>query len=130
MARRRRTAYYFDVLASERWLLLKRRLLAERGYRCQHCAVTGVGLDLHHVTYDRLGCERDDDLLVLCRPCHKRADRARRKAARERLAPARYQARVHGWACKVYGPEWQRFHDHAVVAHAFDAWLAQRSRRS
>jgi hypothetical protein len=30
----------------------------------------GIPFDVHHLTYERLGEERDEDLLVVCCPCH------------------------------------------------------------
>lgn len=32
---------------------------------------------MHHLTYERLGAERDEDLLVVCRRCHKKEDKKR-----------------------------------------------------
>jgi len=42
------------------------------GYRCQLCnrAASEALLEVHHRTYERLGEELDEDLTVLCRPCH------------------------------------------------------------
>lgn len=31
-------------------------------------------LDVHHLTYDRFGREELDDLVLLCRDCHKEVD--------------------------------------------------------
>lgn len=31
------------------------------------------GLEVHHVTYERLGCELPNDLIVVCDDCHGRA---------------------------------------------------------
>jgi 5-methylcytosine-specific restriction endonuclease McrA len=42
------------------------------------CAVCGTAdwSDLHHLTYDRLGDERHEDLVALCRECHEELHRA------------------------------------------------------
>ena len=69
---------YRDHLASDDWRRLKKRLLLERGARCEHCGVLPRRLDLHHKTYERLGCESDDDLELLCRACHDEADAERK----------------------------------------------------
>lgn len=58
----------------------RRRELAIRraSFRCATCGrlrFDARGLQVHHVTYDRLGCERDADLMVLCRRCHKALSR-------------------------------------------------------
>lgn len=54
-------------------------------FRCevsdQH---TGI-LDVHHKTYDHLGCEPPEDLEVLCRECHKARHDALRNQIRESL---------------------------------------------
>ena len=51
---------------------LRRRILDERGWRCEECNRAGR-LELHHVDGDR-----DNDipanLKILCRPCHFLAD--------------------------------------------------------
>jgi 5-methylcytosine-specific restriction endonuclease McrA len=45
--------------------------------RCELCGAvtpnkTGIGLryHVHHISYERLGQEHDDDLRLLCSPCH------------------------------------------------------------
>ena len=38
---------------------------------CRACGATTV--DLHHKTYERLGCELLSDLQALCRDCHATA---------------------------------------------------------
>lgn len=72
--------------------------------------------ELHHKTYERLGRERDDDLEVLCKPCHERADE-------QRCAKALYDARLNGWATKVYGDDWEWNEDKSEVEQDFDDWL-------
>jgi len=42
---------------------------------CENCGVKcGVGqrLELHHLHYENEGCEQPEDLLALCRACHRR----------------------------------------------------------
>ena len=49
---------------------LRRRLLNERGWRCESCGRAGR-LELHHViTVEDGGDDSPDNLKVLCRPCH------------------------------------------------------------
>jgi hypothetical protein len=44
------------------------------GYYCQFRSTDDnsgpVWLEVHHLTYERVGCERDDDLVALCCYCH------------------------------------------------------------
>jgi 5-methylcytosine-specific restriction endonuclease McrA len=54
------------------------RILARDDCKCQACDEDAT--DVHHITYDRLGCENDLDLIALCAGCHllvhERQDRA------------------------------------------------------
>ena len=61
---------YPQYLLTDHWQALRVGALKRAGFRCQVCNVTGVVLNVHHRTYERLGQERDDDLTVLCRGCH------------------------------------------------------------
>jgi len=60
---------YAEYLKSDHWQEVRRQKLRSAGYHCQLCNQPGV-LDVHHRTYERLGCERSSDLIVLCRDCH------------------------------------------------------------
>jgi 5-methylcytosine-specific restriction endonuclease McrA len=40
---------------------------------CAHCDATGMQLDIHHRTYERLGRESAWDLIALCPACHAAA---------------------------------------------------------
>lgn len=64
-----RSLEYQRYLKSAAW---KARAAAARkraGGKCERCGYRGT-LDAHHVTYERLGNERPEDLCVLCRGCH------------------------------------------------------------
>jgi 5-methylcytosine-specific restriction endonuclease McrA len=70
-------------MASSSWLDCRRRwrdaFVAVHGVE-PACAVCGEPWtlrrgDLHHRSYDRLGHERFDDLVPLCRACHERVHR-------------------------------------------------------
>jgi 5-methylcytosine-specific restriction endonuclease McrA len=65
------TAYtYNEYLHSEWWLCRKADAIRRAGYRCQKCGSI-ARLQVHHVSYLRLGNERDEDLMVLCAKCHE-----------------------------------------------------------
>ncbi len=74
--RRKRTkpsrSKYDAYMASEAWQKKRKRALARAGYECACCG-SSDDLQVHHKTYVRLGKERDNDLLVLCKPCHRKA---------------------------------------------------------
>lgn len=76
--------WYADYLQGEHWLTLRDRIFYKRGRTCEDCGwdedwqddfrYTNQGpLNLHHVTYARLGHERLADLRILCARCHYRA---------------------------------------------------------
>jgi 5-methylcytosine-specific restriction endonuclease McrA len=71
---------YEKYLAAPHWQELRRRKLEEQknelGYNCcEECGARPevtrkTALNVHHVTYERLGRERLEDLRIICRPCH------------------------------------------------------------
>lgn len=69
--------YRAEYLASEHWKATRRAALRRVGYCCQHCGLRVEPdqrwrLDVHHLTYARLGAELDTDLEVICRACHQK----------------------------------------------------------
>lgn len=66
----KRQALYEQYMRSPAWFA-KRKLVLERDrHRCQTCHATEQ-LEVHHATYERLGNENLEDLVVLCRDCHR-----------------------------------------------------------
>lgn len=68
---------YIDYLKSSTWRKRCNQLKKQRGNRCENCQAEGVRLEVHHLNYDHLGHEQDDDLMILCEGCHEHADRER-----------------------------------------------------
>ena len=60
---------YDEYLKTDHWQHRRLRALAKAENHCQVCHAA-AGLEVHHNTYQRLGHERDADLVVLCRNCH------------------------------------------------------------
>lgn len=60
---------YQRYLASARWKQKRLVVLQRAQYCCERCGER-QRLEVHHLTYDRLGAEHPNDLMVLCRPCH------------------------------------------------------------
>ena len=117
---------YRAYLASDEWKARRLRAITLAGGCCQGCgAAPSDGLDVHHRTYERLGDERDDDLLVVCRPCHVEADRVRA----DETAGRRYEAQLDGWARKVYGDDWRWRENTGYVEEQFDRWLERKGER-
>jgi len=56
-------------LASEHWQRLRKAILRLQPL-CSNCS-RDTHLNVHHLSYQRLWRERPDDLIVLCRACHR-----------------------------------------------------------
>jgi hypothetical protein len=61
---------YAEYLLTPEWKATKAAALSWARYRCQLCNENGQELHVHHRVYIRRGCERLEDLLVLCGPHH------------------------------------------------------------
>ncbi len=57
-------------IQGERWKERKEAYYKKFGKICAAC-FSKKCVDLHHMTYKRLGNEWDEDLVPLCRDCHK-----------------------------------------------------------
>lgn len=68
---RLRALSYTDYLQTRHWQWTRRRALAFYHHRCQECGYL-YSLEVHHLHYDSVGCEKMRDLRVLCRKCHQR----------------------------------------------------------
>lgn len=77
----RRRAYRTLYLRSRHWRRARQAAIQRTGGKCADCG-SRQRLDVHHLTYARLGHESPGDLQVLCRYCH--AERhALKEAARK-----------------------------------------------
>jgi hypothetical protein len=61
---------YGAYLWSEHWQRVRREAHERAGHRCESCGSPPFAV--HHLTYLRLGCERPEDVRVVCRSCHLR----------------------------------------------------------
>jgi len=56
---------------------MKKRLIKQRGSMCQHCGER-TKLEMHHILpVAKGGTTTAENLLLLCKPCHRVADRER-----------------------------------------------------
>ena len=62
---------YPEYLHTVHWRQRARRARQLAGQQCQRCGTSSVPLQVHHLTYERRGREKDADLIVLCRHCHE-----------------------------------------------------------
>lgn len=63
---------YAVYLTTVHWEKLRERKLIQADHTCEKCP-RHHGLEVHHLTYVRLGEELLDDLQVLCAICHREA---------------------------------------------------------
>lgn len=87
---------YDDYMKSVEWEEKRQLRLRMDGFRCFKCG-TAVNLQVHHITYERLGHERMGDLITLCEPCHKRLHEPKRKEKKEREPLLVAAAGVYGF---------------------------------
>lgn len=62
---------YQQYLQTDHWQSIRKRELKYADYRCRLCD-EDVNLQVHHRTYDRIGCERPNDVTALCQECHEK----------------------------------------------------------
>lgn len=60
---------YVKYIKSKRWKSKKRQAFEHFGNRYSICG-KDYDLQVHHLTYERLGNEPMDDLMILCQDCH------------------------------------------------------------
>lgn len=63
---------YSVYIKSRQWQEKRDARLRLDRYRCQMCG-TAKNLNVHHITYERLGNEDMSDLVTLCQNCHEQA---------------------------------------------------------
>ena len=62
--------HYKAYIASPEWAAKRKEALEHHGRYCRGCG-TQRHLQVHHRTYEQLGREPIDDLVVLCTVCHQ-----------------------------------------------------------
>lgn len=60
---------YSEYLTTRQWSITRLEAKERAGWKCQRCYSLGP-LEVHHLTYRRVGRERPSDLVVLCETCH------------------------------------------------------------
>ncbi len=116
---------YKDYLKSGAWKKVRKEALNRVHDICERCGRTKYSrrLEVHHRTYERLGQERPEDLVVLCTECHQRADTLRAKRTKDMQEQRLWEARLDGWATKVYGEHWNETIGYDSAQEAFEEWL-------
>jgi len=84
---------YYEYLRSDEWFMTRLMTLIVARFCCEFCGHPaddrGMGLDVHHLSYDRLGDELPGDLIVLCRDCHTDAHQFPKRLAEIKAFAAR-----------------------------------------
>ena len=65
-----RASNYRKYLASREWAVLKEKVRVRSGGICERCFMA-PHVQTHHVTYERMGHERLEDLEGVCEDCHE-----------------------------------------------------------
>lgn len=58
---------YKEYLGTPHWQKTKKQKVAKKSF-CSVCGFSNV--DIHHLNYENIGCEKMQDLIRLCRDCH------------------------------------------------------------
>lgn len=61
---------YAEYLQTAHWQRVRTLALEQAGHTCDLCG-RDDRLEVHHRTYERVGFERQSDLIVLCHDCHR-----------------------------------------------------------
>jgi 5-methylcytosine-specific restriction endonuclease McrA len=69
---------YKIYLNSPAWRSLRLKILARDRYICQLCGKRKA-TEVHHLTYERIGRELENDLISLCSICHRILTRTNQK---------------------------------------------------
>jgi len=69
------TQEYEDYLNSESWKNKRKQRLLISNNRCSVCGSNGSGIQVHHLTYERIFNEDMQDLLPLCKYDHEIAEK-------------------------------------------------------
>ena len=64
-----RKYWYQCYLLSEQWKTRRSAVMARDNHMCQYCG--GEATEVHHLTYENIGNEPLEDLIAICRLCHK-----------------------------------------------------------
>lgn len=105
---------YGAYIASDRWAARRERYFASHPRKCAVCG-SKASLELHHLSYERLGRERDDDLAPLCHRCHaavhlvadsllpRCGELSRMRLGLEKTAESKITATLKKWAKEAAG---------------------------
>ena len=117
------TKRYAEYIESPGWAAKAQSAKQRAGQKCQLCGAKrkDVKLHAHHNTYQRLGREKNTDLLVLCEPCHAKHHDKLPKPDGEQLPLENSNGAVDAIESVMNAvtlPEWDTMSDDEKVADA------------
>lgn len=62
---------FYQYIKTQAWEEMRQKVFRRDGFQCVVCK-EAKNLNVHHITYDNLGAEKESDLVTLCRDCHKK----------------------------------------------------------
>lgn len=107
---------YASYMRSAAWDGRRRAALIAADYQCERCGAEDEELQVHHLTYARLGRELPSDLKVVCIDCHALEDRERE----QRVA---YDEAFRRWAAEQFGPDWRWIGQTGYVEQQFALYI-------
>lgn len=121
-------------MRTAKWKKIRKAKLDQTRGQCEKCGSWMGRKDVHHKTYNRLGHERLEDLIVLCTHCHEIEDERRaadaKRRAEEALGDAIFESGLDTFATKKYKTEdWRETHSYDDVAQEYAEWLEEREQR-
>lgn len=90
---------------------------------CERCQLKSTRLELHHITYERLGHERRSDVQLLCFDCHQQADAERAESQARASLKRQTDAAMRTYFDKTFGDGYEP--DEQDVEHFYD-WLEHK----
>ena len=69
-------------LSSKHWKIIKNKIYDKYSGECQKChsIISREKADIHHITYKRLGNEKESDLILYCKNCHTNVHNQKKRA--------------------------------------------------
>lgn len=62
---------YYAYLKTQAWEDMRQKIFRRDGFKCVICH-EAKNLNVHHITYENLGAEKESDLVTLCQACHEK----------------------------------------------------------
>lgn len=122
---------YANYMNSARWTAFREVALARAKRRCRACS-SPDDLHVHHLTYERLGNERLEDVVVLCENCHDIVHRIERTTSQDLISATNTVTRAAQWLGRSPHPtkEFVKQRGRANIDDFFAAERESRRRRA